>query len=102
MRLLYSLAMLFRILTLCLYCAIVVASTSQNCSDGDVRLRGGTEFAGRVEVCANGTWGTICDRGWGPDDARVICNQLDMTHTEMGPGLFLATQIQDIAVSLQP
>ncbi len=60
---------------------LVVNSSGQNCSlEGDVRLRGGTQFAGRVEVCgANGTWGTICDRGWDHNDARVICNQLNHT-----------------------
>ncbi len=43
-------------------------------NEGDVRLRGGTEFAGRVEVCHNGTWGTICDRQWDHETAEVVCN----------------------------
>jgi deleted-in-malignant-brain-tumors protein 1 len=44
------------------------------CTDGKVRLRGG--FYGRVEVCANGTWTTICDEYWDDNDASVICRQL--------------------------
>ena len=31
---------------------------------------------GRVEVCYNQAWGTICDEVYGPDAAGVICKQL--------------------------
>ena len=45
--------------------------------EGEIRLRDGTTSReGRVEMCLGGTWGTICDSGWGNADARVVCRQL--------------------------
>eukprot|EP00731_Ephydatia_muelleri_P031789 Em0023g296a len=53
-----------------------------NCSDGSLRLQGGTSaLNGRVELCLNNAWGTICDRGFDTDDATVICQQLGFANT---------------------
>ena len=50
---------------------------STSCTEGDVRLRDGTnDSEGRVELCVEGVWGTVCDIGWGNPEAQVVCRQL--------------------------
>ena len=52
------------------------------CNYGAVRLEDGdTQFEGRVELCVNSSWHTVCDNGWGSPDARVVCSQLGYSYS---------------------
>lgn len=49
------------------------------CQRGDVRIGVAgrvSSHEGRIEVCLNNEWGTICDDAWENRDAGVACRQL--------------------------
>ena len=60
-----------------IFCPLIVHGSSySNCTDGQVRLFGGsTDYEGTVEVCLNHAWGTIAYRIY-DYSAQVICNAL--------------------------
>ena len=42
-----------------------------------MRLVNGTvPSEGRVELCLEGKWTSVCDKGWTVQDAQVVCAQL--------------------------
>ena len=57
-----------------------------NCETGDIRLvNGSLESEGRLEVCVNQLWGTVCSRYywyWNNGVTKVACRQLG--HQELG------------------
>ena len=65
---------------------LIDASTEQsNCTDGELRLIGSaTTNQGRLEVCTNGAWGSVCDSEgvFTKDEAKVACRQLGKLQVE--------------------
>ena len=51
------------------------------CTNGTIRLAGGQSTnEGRVEICINGVWGSVCGDYWGSNDARVVCRMLGLPY----------------------
>ena len=58
-----------------IFCTIV--SYSDKCNGTDIRLvGGGTQNEGKVEMCFNGLWNTVCLNYNDYKDARMVCRQL--------------------------
>ena len=64
----------------------------QACNNTDIRLvDGSTPNEGRVEICFNNQWGTICDDRFDSNEAQVACRQLGYSNAgavALGDGFF--------------
>ena len=64
-------------LFVCLRHHFCVYMCPDDCQDGEVRLQDGTDSSnGRVELCQNGIWGSVCSSQWDDTDASVVCREL--------------------------
>ena len=63
----------------CMFAIIIMIHVVSACIDDTVQLVGGSSpNEGRVEICQNKEWGTVCDDGWDTSDARVVCRQIGL------------------------
>ena len=46
-------------------------------------MNGTTPYEGRVEICYDGVWGSVCDSSWNDQDAAIVCLQLGFQGTSM-------------------
>ena len=67
---------------LCIAFKIAARETvSSNCAEGALRLVNingsmGSPLEGRLEVCINRAWGTVCLEEFTRDEARIVCSTL--------------------------
>ena len=68
-----------------------------DCTEGSIRLVGGSSsLEGKVEVCVDIGWGTVCDGEWGTADANVACRQLGLPNS----GIIICTLHMDVQTSI--
>ncbi len=61
-----------------------VAMITIGCNENALRLAGGVDSAqGRVEICHEQQWGSVCTQGWDLSDATVVCNQLGLVGSKI-------------------
>ncbi len=61
----------------CVHSEDVGVVCEPQCTNGDVRLVGGTTpLQGRVELCAANVWGRLCDPTWTSNEITVLCYEL--------------------------
>ena len=60
------------------------SNNSNECTSGEVRLANSSNnIEGRVEVCTEKIWVSVCDSYWGRFETRLFCKQL-LGHTAKG------------------
>ena len=57
------------------YTFVSLFSIAQECNDTDIRLDDST-YNGRVQICLEGHWNSLCYDNWDYTEAMVVCRQL--------------------------
>ena len=71
---------MFHITAIVLMLFSVPGLSMNRCNEGSVRIvdqDGMESWRGRVEICHDDMWGTVCHDMWGNQSAMVVCRQLN-------------------------
>ena len=80
----------------CAWCTFGVIIPTAPCTSGQLRLADGNiANEGRVEICMNNEWGTVCDDSFSSTDATVACRQLGYSTTGMFELLIVLCTVND-------
>ena len=61
----------------------MIVTIFEECVNGEVRLvNGSSDIQGRVEICLDGVFGTVCNEAWDNADAAVVCRQLGVNSSK--------------------
>ena len=68
----------FHLYVLLIYVFSIASTTIRSCTHGELRLVGGPNIRqGRLEICVNKAWGSVCSSGFFDEDAAVACAQMN-------------------------
>jgi len=71
------------------------------CTNGQLRLAGGNiPNEGRVEICIDNLWGTMCYDSWGSADATVVCRQLGYSAQGQQAHILIFDQILSVYIDV--
>ena len=81
-----------------IYCNVDITTTNGMCVTGEVRLEAAYDNTsansreGRLELCINNAWGTVCDSLFDGEDAAVACSGISgRGFSSLGKNLILMT-----------
>ena len=62
------------------------------CTSGSLRLNGGSENEGNLQICTNGTWLQVIYSNWDSLDGEVACRELGLLHSGGTSELIMSCQ----------
>ena len=69
--------------------SLLLLSTISGCLNGEIILMNGSTPSngseGRVEICYNNTYGSVCDDLWDEQAARVVCGGIGKVPLQYHP-----------------
>ena len=76
------------------YVKCILIKGHEICTQDSIRLQGGTNTSGRVEICHNNIWGSVCGfYNWGHANSQVACRELGLPFTGATPFMVSALPV---------